>query len=71
MIVLLHFQCSDKFYFLQAVVIGSSLASHSREMREEAMTRLAIARSIKDEMVRAPSVAKELKGHIIELEGEK
>ena len=38
-LVLLHFQCFDKFYFSQPVVLGSSLADRSREMRDEVMTQ--------------------------------
>ncbi|GFY93893.1 hypothetical protein Acr_09g0003390 [Actinidia rufa] len=60
------------FHFvIQAVLLGSSLIDRNREMREEAMTQQANAGFIRDEMVRAKSVAKDLESRLTELEAKK
>ena len=48
-----------------------SIAGRNREMLEEAMTQQANARSIRDEMIQAQNVAKELEGWVTELRAEK
>ena len=50
---------------------GSSLAGRTREMQEEAMTQQANVGSIRDEMVRAQSMAKDLEGRVAELVAKK
>ena len=40
-------------------------------MREETMTQQANAKSIRDEMLRAQSVAKDLEGRVVKLEAKK
>ncbi|GFZ05555.1 hypothetical protein Acr_17g0011270 [Actinidia rufa] len=54
-----------------AVVLGSSIAGRSRELQEEVMTQQAHIGSIRDEMVWAQNVAKELESRITELEAKK
>ena len=49
------------------MVIGSSLAGHSREMRDATMVEQASAASIGDKMAHAQKVATELEGKVAEL----
>ncbi|GFS30825.1 hypothetical protein Acr_00g0014370 [Actinidia rufa] len=48
-------------------MLGSSLTGRSREMRDGEMTQQVNAKSIRDEMVQAQNVAKDLKGRVAKL----
>ena len=69
-LLLLYLCSSDKFFFLKAVVIGSSLASHSREMRDVAMVAQANIGAIRYEMILAQGMAKEMEDRVTNLEAE-
>ena len=53
------------------MVIGSSLASHSREMQDVSMVTQANAGYIRYEMVQAQGVAKKMEDRVTNLEAEK